>query len=80
MYFEVHPLSVSSFAIRTQELCEALCGSVESQSVHQLEHLLEFAVSAPWPSSPLQYSCLRNPINRGDWQATVHEVTKVGHD
>ena len=24
----------------------------------------------------LQYSCLGNPINRGDWQATVHEFTK----
>ena len=23
---------------------------------------------------PLQYSCLENPINRGDLQATVHEV------
>ena len=26
--------------------------------------------------SPLQYSCLENPINRGAWQATVHGVTK----
>ena len=24
----------------------------------------------------LQYSCLGNPINRGDRQATVHEFTK----
>ena len=23
-----------------------------------------------------QYSCLGNPINRGDWRATVHGVTK----
>ena len=30
--------------------------------------------------SPLQYSCLENPIDRGAWQATVHEVTRVGHD
>ena len=27
-------------------------------------------------SSPLQYSCLGNPIDRGAWQATVHGVTK----
>ena len=27
-------------------------------------------------SSPLQYSCLGNPLDRGAWQATVHEVTK----
>ena len=26
--------------------------------------------------NPLQYSCLGNPTDRGDWQATVHRVTK----
>ena len=26
--------------------------------------------------SPLQYSCLENPMNRGAWQATVYGVTK----
>ena len=26
--------------------------------------------------SPLQYSCLGNPMDRGAWQATVHGVTK----
>ena len=25
---------------------------------------------------PLQYSCLGNPMDRGAWQATVHEVAK----
>ena len=24
----------------------------------------------------LQYSCLGNPMDRGDWQATVHGVSK----
>ena len=24
----------------------------------------------------LQYSCLENPMDRGDWRATVHRVTK----
>ena len=27
-------------------------------------------------SSPLQYSCLENPMNRGAWWATVHRVTQ----
>ena len=27
-------------------------------------------------SSPLQYSCLENPMDRGAWQATVHRVSK----
>ena len=26
--------------------------------------------------SPLQYSCLENPMDRGAWQATVHGVAK----
>ena len=26
----------------------------------------------------LQYSCLENSMDRGDWQATVHGVTKSG--
>ena len=30
--------------------------------------------------NPLQYFCLENPRDRGAWQATVHGVTRVGHD
>jgi len=26
--------------------------------------------------SPLQYSCLENPMDRGDWQARIHGVAK----
>ena len=26
--------------------------------------------------SPLQYSCLENPTNRGTWRATIHRVAK----
>ena len=26
--------------------------------------------------NPLQYSCLENAMDRGDWQATVYGVTK----
>ena len=26
--------------------------------------------------NPLQYSCLKNPMNREVWQATVHRVAK----
>ena len=26
--------------------------------------------------SPLQYSCLENPMDRGAWRATAHGVTK----
>ena len=30
--------------------------------------------------NPLQYSCLENPMDRGAWRATVHGVTRVGHE
>ena len=26
--------------------------------------------------NPLQYSCLENPLDRGDWRAIVHKVSK----
>ena len=28
----------------------------------------------------LQYSCLKNPMDRGDWWATVHGVPRVQHN
>ena len=30
--------------------------------------------------NPPQYSCLENPMDRGTWWATVHEVARVEHD
>ena len=30
--------------------------------------------------NPLQYSCLENTMDRGDWQGTVHGVSRVRHD
>ena len=29
--------------------------------------------------NPLQYSCLRNPMDRGVWWAIVHGVARAGH-
>ena len=29
---------------------------------------------------PVQYSCLGNPMDRGDWWVTVHGVARVRHD
>ena len=33
---------------------------------------------SPWKGhgNQLQYSCLENPMDRGDWWATVHEIAK----
>ena len=30
--------------------------------------------------NPLQYSYLGNPMDRGEWRASVHEVERVRHD
>ena len=30
--------------------------------------------------NPSQYSCLENPMDRGVWRATVHQITRVEHD
>ena len=30
--------------------------------------------------TPLQYSCLGNPMDRKVWQATAHGVARVRHD
>ena len=30
--------------------------------------------------SPLQFSCLENPMDREAWWATIHGVTRVGHN
>ena len=30
--------------------------------------------------TPPQYCCLKNPMDRGAWQATVQGVTKVVHN
>ena len=30
--------------------------------------------------TPLWYSCLENPMDRGAWKAAVHGLLRVGHD
>ena len=41
-----------------------------------------WVIKIPWRKngSPLQYSCLGNPIDREACQATVHGVPRVGHN
>jgi len=49
---------------------------VEMHTVHLLESLM--AVKGEGNGSPLQYSCLENPMDRGAWWAAVHGVAKSG--
>ena len=58
--------------------------SVDKESACSSEDLGSVSGSGRSPGegngNPLQYSCLENPMDREVWQATVHGVTRVGHD
>ena len=53
---------------------------------NSVKHLLAMQETGSIPGSgrsfeeghgyPLQYSCLENPMDSGDWRATVHGVAK----
>ena len=42
--------------------------------------ILEYSCLGEGIGNPLKYSCLKNPMERGAWKATVHGVAKNGHD
>ena len=68
--------------------------SLLAQTVKNLPAMQESAGNAGDPGSipgsgtspgegngnPLQYSCLKNAVNRGAWWATVHGIARVRHD
>ena len=60
------------------------CSSVSKESACSTGDLGSISGSGRSPGegngNPLQYSCLKNPMDRGAWQATVHGVPRVGHD
>ena len=44
---------------------------------HKRREFSPWVGKIPWRrGNPLQYSCLKNPMDRGAWWATVHEVAK----
>ena len=58
-------------------------GSVEKNPPTNAGDTEDMALIPGWGRSPgegngnlIQYSCLRNPMDRGTWWATVHEVAK----
>ena len=50
---------------------DSACSAGDPGSIPGSERL-----SGEGNSNPLQYSCLENPMDRGDWQATVQGVAK----
>ena len=51
---------------------ESACNAVDQGSIPGLGRF-----PSEGNGNPLQYSCLGNPMNRGDLQATVHAVPRV---
>ena len=51
-----------------------MIGTEEFRLYHLYFHLLSRSLS--FNGTPLQYSCLENPMDRGAWQAAVHGVCK----
>ena len=50
-------------------------------SPHPLQHLLFVGfLIGEGNGTPLQYSCLENPMDGGAWWAALHGVARVGHD
>ena len=62
----------------------SLCSSVGKESVGNAgdSGLISGSGRSPGEGNgnPLQYSCLENSMDRGDWQATVHGVARVRPD
>ena len=60
--------------------CQKAGGSVSKESTYHAEDLGSIPglvrFSGEGNGYPLQYSCLKNLIDRGIWWATAHEVTK----
>ena len=54
---------------------ESACGSGDPGSIPGSERS-----PGEGNGNPLQYSCLKNPMDREAWWATVHGVARVGHD
>ena len=60
------------------------CGSVRKESACSAVDLglIPGLETSPGErnGNPLQYPCLENLMDRGAWQATLHGITRVGHD
>ena len=51
-------------------------GRYESGTTERLHFLFSLSFIGEGNGTPLQYSCLENPMDRGAWWAAVHGVVK----
>ena len=73
-----HILSSHPHSTHTKTSLGHRCFVKASLFCHQEAWVLDLAqgLSGEGNGTPLQYSCLENPIDGGAWWATVHGVTK----
>ena len=63
-----------------QMKCDGWMKRLRDWVMRRLVGWVDLRVFGEGNGSPLQYSCLENPMGRGAWGATVHGVARVGHD
>jgi len=61
-----------SLASQVAQWKESSCNAGDASSIPELGRSPEEG-----NGNPLQYSCLGNLINRGDWQVTFHGIAKL---
>ena len=61
-------------------LSKGLSRVFSSTTIRKHQFFSAQASFAEGNDSPLQYSCLENPMDRGAWWAAVHGLLRVGHD
>ena len=77
MYIHISPFFHIPFPYRSLQSIEAGFPVLYSRSF-----LVTYFIctSVYVNGTPLQYSCLENPVDGGAWWAAVHGVARVGHD
>ena len=59
----------------------SLVGKESAFSAEDLGLILELGrLPGEGNGNPLQYACLENPMDRGEWQTRIHGVARIGHD
>ena len=51
---------------------ESICSAGDAED----SSLIPASGRSPGGGQGIQYSCLENPMDRGDWWATVHRVSR----
>ena len=81
----VLPMNIQSlFPLELTDLMSLLSKGLSrvfsSTTIRKHQFFSAQASFAEGNDSPLQYSCLENPMDGGAWWAAVHGLLRVGHD